>query len=52
MNFFSFLKISSLKFHAPRKAKRTLCGIPSYLKIGICVPGVNLPTLVGVVSKK
>jgi len=53
INFFSFLKISFLKFQAPKKTKSIFFGIPPwYLTIGIFVPGKSLFCLSLVVSKK
>ena len=51
--FFSFLKISFLKFQAPKKTKSTSLSIdPLYFLIKILVPGVYLFCLSLVVSKK
>ena len=49
--FFSFINISFLKFQADKNAKSIfLREFLLYFLILICVPGVYLPTLSGVVS--
>ena len=50
--FFFLFKYFIFKIPSSKVSVFYIAGIPLYLHIGIREPGVNLPNLVGVVSKK